>query len=157
MSQALSLMLGAATGIRSTAGFAILASSSAAPESSALADPRASRAIQAALVAEALADKIGALPPRTDFVPLAGRAFMGAAAAALGARWSGGSPAAAGVVGACAAVGAAWAATSLRSAAAASGSVGPALQGLAAAAEDLMVLELGGEAARLLRSASRWW
>lgn len=152
----LSLLLGTATGIRSTAGFAILASAKAAPEHSPFADDRIARALRAALVAETLADKTGTLPPRTDPVPLAGRALLGAASAILAARWTGRSPGAAALVGACAAVGTAWAATALRATASPSESPKPALEALAALGEDLVVVKVAATAARLLRlSAGR--
>lgn len=134
----LAVLLGAATGIRSSSGLWALSGSAAAPAGSALSRPGLRRSLQAAVSAEIAADKTGMLPPRTDPLPLAGRACLGAAAAAMAAAWLGSSRFGAACLGAGAAVITARAATSLRSAAASRGT--PDL--VAALGEDLVVVGL---------------
>lgn len=137
----LAAMLGAATGIRSTAGLATLAVGPPFPGSPGrgMRSDLVRRVLEVAFVAEVVADKLVPLPSRTDAVPLAGRALLGAAAAAAGARWIGGSRLGAAVVGSTMAVGAAWLATAGRTAARARGIV----DALPALAEDATVIALG--------------
>lgn len=143
----LAVLLGAATGIRSTSGLWALSGSGTAPPGSALSRSLLRRSLQSALSAEAVADKTGLLPPRTDPLPLAGRACLGAAAAAMAAAWLGSSRLGAACLGAGAAVITARAATSLRAAATARGT--PDL--VAALAEDVVVVGLAAVSRRLVR------
>lgn len=112
--QVLAALLGAATGLRSTAGFAILATSDDIPKDSRLRGPAVKAVALAAAAGEALADKVAPLPPRTEPAPLAGRAALGAAAGALVARWRGEDALGPALLAAGAAVTAAWAATAIR-------------------------------------------
>lgn len=117
--------LGALTGVRSTAGLAATAASrgvdgraagETAPERW-MAEPAVEDALKIALAGEAVVDKLPGVPPRTDPLPLAGRALFGGVCGALLARRRGGHPllaGLAGLVGAGAAVGAALGATALR-------------------------------------------
>ena len=144
--------LGAATGIRSTAGLATLALGPTPTRSCGrgMRSNLVRRALGVAFVAEVLADKLAPLPSRTDASPLAGRALLGAAAAAAAARRIGGSGLAAAVVGSTTALGTAWLATAWRTAARARGIVDvvPAL------AEDATVLALGAATRRRLSRAT---
>lgn len=144
----LAALLGVATGIRSTSGFWAL--SGAAPPGSPCSRPALQKALQAAVSGEAVADKTGLLPPRTDPIPLAGRALLGAAAAAMAASWLTTSRITAAGVGAGAAVVAAHAATSIRSAASSRGA--PDL--VTALGEDAVVMGLAGVTRRLLGRSS---
>lgn len=148
----LSLMLGAATGIRSTAGFGALAATAGIVSGSRLASPRVRRLVAGAVVGETLADKVAPLPPRTDPLPLGGRAVLGGAAAVVAASWIGGSRVGSAVIGTLAAAGSAWVATRLRSAVRERGTadVIPAL------GEDLVVAGLAtATTERLSRALSR--
>lgn len=147
----LAALLGAATGIRSTAGFAILATTRARPKGSWLGGGMVRRALEAALAGEMVADKAASLPSRTDPLPWAGRVVLGAAAAAMAASWKGSSRAESGVVGGLVAAAAAWTATRLRGAVEA----GRAPDLLFALGEDLAVITLGVTADRLLRKRVR--
>jgi hypothetical protein len=141
-----SVLLGAATGVRSTSGFWALVESGVAPAGSPLSRPRTRVGIRAALLGEAAADKTRALPPRTDPLPLLGRACFGAAAAAVAASWLGASRSEAAVVGAGMAVATARAATAFRSLAV-SHNVPDAVTAIG---EDAVVVGLAGVARRLL-------
>lgn len=110
-------LLGAASGIRSMAGFAILASSGAAPRGSPFRSFLVRGAAMAALTGESVADKLAPLPPRTRPLPLGGRMALGAAAASIAARWSGRDPVAPALIAAGTAAATAWAATAVRDAA----------------------------------------
>lgn len=107
-------LLGAASGIRSMAGFAILTTSDAPPRGSPFRSPVVRGAATAALAGEALADKLAHLPARTQPFPLVGRMALGGAAAGIAARWSGRDPVASVLIGAGTAATTAWAATALR-------------------------------------------
>lgn len=128
-------LLGLATGIRSTAGFGILAISGSADRDPFVRPAGLRRAIGGSVLVEAVVDKIGVLPPRTDPVPLAGRALLGGAAAALAASRFGSSRLVAAFAGALSATAAAFAATRVRAAARRRGT--PDL--LPAVAEDAVV------------------
>lgn len=91
---ATSALLGAVTGVRSLAGLATVASArgdagAAAGESKlerVLAEPGVSGAVEWAAAGEMLADKLPAIPPRTEPLPLAGRVLFGALVGLLVAR-----------------------------------------------------------------------
>jgi len=138
--------LGAATGIRSTAGLATLALGPPTTHARGTRSRLLRGALGAAFLAEVLADKLVTLPSRIDASPLAGRALLGAAAAAAAARRTAESKLAAAVVGSATAVGTAWLATAGRSAARGRGvpDVLPAL------VEDATVIALGAAARRRL-------
>lgn len=144
---AVAALLGAATGIRSTAGFAILASTRARPTGSRLRDERLRRTLEAALLGEMIADKAAELPPRTHPLPWMGRVVLGGAAAAVAASWTSSSRAGAALVGGLVAAVTTWAATRLRHAAEERG----APDVLPASAEDVAVLGLGVATDQVLR------
>lgn len=147
--------LGAITGVRSLAGLATLTAGrgrtgAAAGESRLerlLADPVASGLVQWAAAGEMVADKLPAIPVRTEPVPLAGRIGLGALAGVLVARRRAGPALAAAVVGAAVAAASTVAVTGLRRRLAARGLPDLAL-GLA---EDAAV----GAARRALRTSAR--
>ena len=114
---ALAALLGAATGIRSTGGLAILATADAAPKGSALRSGGVRAAVLAAAAGEALADKLAHLPARTEPVPLGGRVLLGALTAGLAARWCRHDPTGPALLGAGTAAATAWLATTTRAAA----------------------------------------
>ena len=144
----LAAMLGAATGIRSIAGLATLAVGHKYPGSPGrgMRSGLVRRALEVAFLTEVVADKLVPLPSRTDAAPLAGRALLGATAAAAASRRIGGSRFSAAVVGSTMAVGTAWIATAGRMAARARGIVDV----LPALAEDATVIALGAATRRRL-------
>jgi uncharacterized membrane protein len=147
--------LGAITGVRSLAGLATLTAGrgrtgAAAGESRLerlLADPVASGLVQWAAAGEMVADKLPAIPARTEPVPLAGRIGLGALAGLLVARRRAGPALAAALVGGAVAAASTVAVTGLRRRLAARGVPDLAL-GLA---EDAAV----GAARRALRTSAR--
>ena len=145
------LALGAATGIRSTSALAMLG---LMPRSGAwgLVGSRVVRSAAAlAFAGEVLADKLLPLPARTEPLPLAGRALLGAVGAAAAATPFGRGRLASALVGSVTAVATAWVATSSRAAATRRGvpDVVPAV------VEDVVVLGLAALAAREMARASR--
>lgn len=146
--------LGAATGIRSTGGLVALSRRVAAgpvrPDAGVLVRTLGRGPVRAlvgaAAAGEVLADKIAPLPPRDDFLPLAGRITGGALVGAVAADLVGAPRLVPACMGAAAAAGAAVIATRLRRRASAQGQAGLA----AAVGEDTVAAGLGASAARLL-------
>lgn len=126
------LALGAATGMRSFSGPAVMAMRHGGP---------LAQVVPLLAAAELVADKTPFIGNRTDPGPLAGRAVMGALVGALSARAHGDSPATGALVGATVAVLAAHLAFHARR----SVPLGPVLGGLA---EDAIVMGLCAAAAR---------
>jgi len=141
-------VLGAATGLRSTAGLTALALSSTPHDRGAaarLGSTRASAVLGVLAAAELVVDKLAGAPSRTSPQALLPRALFGAVAAAGMARRDGGAPvAAAAAVGLTAALGAA--ALGVRARTAAAGR--PGSERVAAAAEDAVAAALSWLGAR---------
>lgn len=149
------LALGALTGIRSTAGLAAVAAARAPRGESAgetaaerwIAEPAVEAGLRMAAAGEAMLDKVPSVPPRTDPLPLAGRAVLGGLAGSLLARRRGGPVIPSALLAGGAAVAVAVAATRFRRRLTDRGIAGP----LVGVGEDVTVFAGG----RLLRSSLR--
>lgn len=143
--------LGAATGIRSTAGLAALGVGHGLPSGRRLKPETVRRAAVAAYAGESIADKLLPLPDRTDPLPLIGRVVLAAGGAVLAASCVDAPHRIAALAGSATAVATAWLATRGRAAARARGLP----DAVPAILEDLVVIGLAAHAIQGLSRGAR--